>query len=118
MAGVGIGAVTLGSCADSYGRLRTLAFTLLGMIIFGVSSSFVQRYSLYLLMRYTIVFFCHFIMCISIMTSRCISNHNGFFYNLDFLLECALLGIFCQVSFYPVNLLGQANVEYVEIFFR
>ncbi|ODM98574.1 Solute carrier family 22 member 15, partial [Orchesella cincta] len=52
MAGVGVGAIILGTCADRFGRLRTLAATLLGMIGFGLASSFAHWFNLYLFLRF------------------------------------------------------------------
>jgi MFS family permease len=52
MAGVGIGAVTLGAVADRIGRKKTLAGTLIGMILFGSASSFVPWYTGYVVLRY------------------------------------------------------------------
>ncbi|XP_021943045.1 solute carrier family 22 member 15 isoform X2 [Folsomia candida] len=57
MAGVGIGAVILGAVADRIGRRKTLVGTLMGMIIFGIASSFVPWYWGYIVLRFCVGFF-------------------------------------------------------------
>lgn len=51
MAGIGCGAVVCGYLADKFGRKRVLAASLMGMIVFGILSSFMHKFGLYLLMR-------------------------------------------------------------------